>query len=468
MNSSQNIDTIFHKQLQNNSPVSLKVRMEYLIKIEKWINGHKHKIKEAHYKDLRKPESEIELAEIWFVLSEIKIAKKNLKKWMKPKRVGKSTLALSTARSWIHYEPRGMVLIIAPWNFPFNLTIGPLVSALAAGNRIIIKPSELTPNVSAIMDLMIKDIFEPEQVALFQGDQKISETLLRYPFHHVFFTGSPTIGKIVMQAASKHLASITLELGGKTPTIIDQTAKMEMTTNKLVWGKCINLGQSCISPDYILVHDSKKSQLIDQLSNKLNSIYGKSFDEKNDSPDLARIVNEHHFDRLDRLLISAIEEGATIAHGGERDREKLFIEPTILDSITLDMNIMKEEIFGPLLPIISYNDLEECIEIINAKTKPLALYMFSQSNKNIQHVIDNTSSGGMVINEVKSHFLNLHLPFGGVNASGFGRSHGHNGFLTFSNERSMQKNGSYSMVGLTFPPYNDWTKRMIRFVTRYL
>ncbi len=468
MTTSQDIDTIFTKQLENNAPLTLSKRIEYLIRVEKWIKSNKTVIKEAHYKDLQKPESEIELAEIWYVLSEIKIAKKNLRRWMKPKRIGKSTLALSTAKAWLHYEPRGVVLIIAPWNFPFNLTIGPLVSALAAGNRIIIKPSELTPNVSAMMGRMINEIFESKCVAFFQGNQDVAEELLKHPFDHIFFTGSPSIGKIVMGAAAKHLSSITLELGGKSPTIIDDTAKMEMVTKKLAWGKCLNLGQSCISPDYILVHESKKNQLIDQLSNKLNSIYGKSFDEKNDSPDLARIVNEHHFDRLDRLLLSAIDQGATVVHGGGKDRENLFIEPTILDSITLDMNIMKEEIFGPLLPIISYVNLKECIEIINQRTKPLALYIFSQSNKNIKTIIENTSSGGMVINEVKSHFLNLELPFGGVNASGIGRSHGHNGFLTFSNERSMQKNGSLSMIGLTFPPYTEWTKKVIRFVTRYL
>ena len=468
MTTYKDIDIIFNKQLQNNSPLALSKRIEYLIRVEEWIKSNKKVIKEAHYKDLQKPESEIELAEIWYVLSELKIAKKNLRRWMRPKRMGKSTLALSTAHAWLHYEPRGVVLIIAPWNFPFNLTIGPLVSALAAGNRIIVKPSELTPNVSEMMEKMINELFKPERVAFFQGNQDVAQALLKHPFHHIFFTGSPSIGKIVMEAAAKHLSSITLELGGKSPTIIDDTAKMEMATKKLAWGKCLNLGQSCISPDYILVHNSKKDQLINQLSNKLNMIYGKSFEEKLKSPDLARIVNEHHFDRLDRLLCSAIDQGATIAHGGGKDRQNLFIEPTILDSINLEMNIMKEEIFGPLLPIISYTDLRDCIEIINQRTKPLALYVFSQSKKNIKTIIDNTSSGGMVINEVKSHFLNLELPFGGVNTSGIGRSHGYNGFLSFSNERSMQKNGSLSMIGLTFPPYTEWRKKMIRFVARYL
>ena len=468
MNSRHHISNTFSMQLENNSPITLDKRMEYLMRIEHWIKTNRETIKLAHYKDLKKPESEVELAEIWYVLSEIKIAKKNLKKWMRPKPIGKSTLALATAKSWLHNEPRGMVLIIAPWNFPFNLTIGPLVSALAAGNRIIIKPSELTPNVSSMMARMIDEIFEPERVSIFQGDQEIAKELLNYPFDHIFFTGSPSIGKIVMKAASKHLSSLTLELGGKSPTIIDDTAKMKMAVNKLTWGKCINLGQSCISPDYILVHESRKDEFINELSNNINEIYGQTFDQKRESLDLARVVNARHFDRLDNLLCSAIEDGAVIAHGGRKDQDGLFIEPTILDSITLGMKIMQEEIFGPLLPIIPYKNLNECIQIINQRTKPLAIYMFSQSNKNIDTIIENTSSGAMVINEVKSQFLNLDLPFGGVNASGIGRSHGYHGFLTFSNQRSMQKNGQFSMVGLTFPPYTKWTKKIIRLVSRYL
>ena len=468
MNSRHHISNTFSMQLENNSSITLDKRMEYLMRIEHWIKTNRETITLAHYKDLKKPESEVELAEIWYVLSEIKIAKKNLKKWMRPKPIGKSTLALATAKSWLHNEPRGMVLIIAPWNFPFNLTIGPLVSALAAGNRIIIKPSELTPNVSSMMARMIDEIFEPERVSIFQGDQEIAKELLNYPFDHIFFTGSPSIGKIVMKAASKHLSSLTLELGGKSPTIIDDTAKMKMAVNKLTWGKCINLGQSCISPDYILVHESRKDEFINELSNNINEIYGQTFDQKSESLDLARVVNARHFDRLDDLLCSAIEDGAVIAHGGRKDQGSLFIEPTILDSVTLGMKIMQEEIFGPLLPIIPYKNLNECIQIINQRTKPLAIYMFSQSNKNIDTIIENTSSGAMVINEVKSQFLNLDLPFGGVNASGIGRSHGYHGFLTFSNQRSMQKNGQFSMVGLTFPPYTKWTKKIIRLVSRYL
>ena len=468
MNATQNIEAIFESQIENNSPVPLAKRLDYLTRIEEWIELNKTNIYEALYTDLHKPESETELAEIWYVLSEIKLAKKNLRKWMRSKRMGTSTLALLTAQSWIHYEPRGVVLIIAPWNFPFNLTIGPLVSAIAAGNRVIIKPSEMTPHVSNLINGMINNLFEPNRIAVFEGDHETAQHLLKYPFHHIFFVGSPSIGKVVMEAAAKHLASITLELGGKTPTIIDQTANIKMAVNKLAWGKCINLGQSCISPDYILVHENKKKEFMKALSKKINEIYGTSFKEKKNSKDLARIVNQRHWDRLDSLLTSAIDKGANITHGGGKDRNDLFIEPTILDSISLEMDIMKEEIFGPLLPILGFERIDDCIKIINKGNKPLALYMFSGSKRNIKTIINNTSSGGMVINEVKTHFLNLNLPFGGVNTSGMGRCHGHEGFLAFSNERAMQENGKLSLVGLTFPPYNEWTKKVIKIIARYL
>ncbi len=468
MQSEENIKSIFSSQMENEDTLTYKQRIKYLIKLEKWIITYKKRIIDAHFQDLHKPESEVEIAEIWYVLSEIKKAKKNLKKWMKPKRRGVSTLSLVTASSWVIYEPKGVVLIIAPWNFPFNLTVGPIISSLAAGNRIIVKPSEMTPNVSHLIQAMIVDIFPKHHVCVIQGDKKISKELLQYPFHHIFFTGSPTIGKVVMKEAARHLSGLTLELGGKSPTIIDKTAKIKMTVNKLVWGKCLNLGQSCIAPDYLLIHNSIKDDLIYELSKRIDYVYGPTYEEKSKSLDFARIVNKQHWDRLEKLLLSAIKNGASIAHGGNRNKTDLFIEPTILDSVSLDMDIMNEEIFGPLLPVLGYESLNQCKDIINKGSKPLALYIFSESKKNIQYISDNTSSGGMVINEVKSHFLNLNLPFGGVNTSGLGRSHGYEGFIDFSNQRSIQKNGSMSMIGLTFPPYTDWTKRVIKFVTKYL
>ena len=262
MNQSNHITTTFESQRAAVSFPPLEKRLDHLSKIETWIKTHRAEIFEAHNKDLGKPESEVELAEIWYVMSEIKVVRRNLHDWMARDTRGVSTLALSTARSWVHYEPKGVVLIISPWNFPFNLTVGPLVSALAAGNRVIIKPSEMTPHVSALIQKMVTDLFEPNHVAVFQGDAEVAKSLLELRFDHIFFTGSPAVGKIVMAAAAKHLASVTLELGGKSPTIIDETAHLNMTVKKLVWGKCINAGQSCIAPDYILVHKKFKEKLI--------------------------------------------------------------------------------------------------------------------------------------------------------------------------------------------------------------
>ena len=462
------IQSVFSSQLEARSIPVLKKRLNHLSRIENWIKDHHKEIIDVHKQDLGKPDSEVELAEIWYVLSEIKLVRRNIRRWMTNQEKSVSTMALMTARSWIHYEPKGVVLIISPWNFPFNLTVGPLVSALAAGNRIMIKPSEMTPNVSALIEKLVTDLFKPSHVAVFQGDAEVAKSLLQLPFNHIFFTGSPEVGKFVMSAASKNLASVTLELGDKTPTIIDETANLDMAVNKIAWGKCINAGQSCIAPDYIFIHQSLKERFIQKLSVKLNEVFGMNSEEKQSSPDYGRIVNNYHWKRVNHLLETTIREGGTIVYGGGKDEEKNFIEPTVLDKIIPEMKIMKDEIFGPLLPILSFISLKECINFINSRPKPLALYIFSNSRKNIDFMIQNTSSGGMVINEVKSHFLNLNLPFGGVNASGLGRSHGEAGFQTFSNARAMLKNGRMSMIGLVFPPYTKWTKKIIRLISRYL
>jgi len=468
MNHSNNINSTFESQRKAIGPIPIKVRLQQLVKLEEWIQSHHQEIVDSHFQDLGKPKPEVDLAEVWYVMSEIKLARKKLHQWMSPKRKGVSTITLMTAQSWVHLEPKGVVLIISPWNFPSNLTVGPLVSALAAGNRVIIKPSEMTPNVSALIEQMISDLFEPDFVSVFIGNSEVAQSLLELPFNHIFFTGSPAVGKIVMRAAANYLSSITLELGGKSPTIIDETAHLDMTVKKLTWGKCLNAGQSCIAPDYILIHHSVKDAFIEKMSHRLNEVFGSTMEKKISSPDFGRIVNSHHWNRINSLLEDAIDEGATLAHGGGKNEENKFFEPSLLDNVTSDMKIMNEEIFGPLLPIISFESIEDCLAIINTRPKPLALYMFSNSKKNIENVIQHTSSGGMVINEVNSHFSNLELPFGGVNTSGFGKTHGYEGFLSFSNERAMLKNGRLSMISLVFPPYTNWTKKIIRFITRYL
>ena len=461
------IEKVYNAQLSNRAYLSVPERIKYLKNLESWILDNKKIIIEAHQSDLHKPKSEIELAEIWYVLSEIKLSLKKIKRWAKDKKVGTSTLAFFTAKSWIHYEPKGVVLIISPWNFPFNLTLGPLVSALSAGNRVIIKPSEMAPRVSSLIEKMISELFDINQVSVLEGDQTMAKALLEYNFDHIFFTGSPFIGSVVMKAASKYLTPVTLELGGKSPVIIDKTADIDMSVNKIAWGKCVNLGQSCIAPDYILIHKSLEEDFIQRLSNKWDIIYGKTYHEKELSQDLARIVNTKHWDRLNDMLENALSKGAKVVYGGKKNRENKFIEPTLLVDINFDMEIIKEEIFGPILPVLTFDTLDEALQIIAKKSNPLALYIFSNSKKNIKKIIKKTSSGGVVINEVKSHFSNLNLPFGGIGKSGMGRSHGYEGFLAFSNIRAMQENGRFSLIKLTFPPYTEWRIKLINLITKY-
>jgi len=468
MNQIEHINQIFKLHKSQKVFPDISSRKENLRKIRDWLLNHKHDIYEAMHKDLRKPESEVDLAEIWYILSEIKIALRNLEEWSKPQSSGVSSLALITARAWTQAEPKGCVLIIAPWNFPFNLSIGPLVSALAAGNRVIIKPSELTPNVSGLIESMVNELFDDSVVKVFQGAVDTAQHLLTKPFDHIFFTGSPAVGKIVMNAAANHLSSITLELGGKSPVIIDETAHINMAVEKLVWGKCFNMGQSCIAPDYILVHSSKYDSFLSQVKQRIKNVFGETPEERQASKDMARIVNEHHFDRVKSIIEKALSEGATIFQGGLMDKNDLFIDPVFLHNVSNNMEIMDEEIFGPILPVLPFDSLDECVEIINNKPKPLALYLFSSSWKNKQKITQETSSGGMVINEVKSHFLNLKVPFGGVNNSGIGRSHGYAGFRAFSNDKTMLENGRLSTLKIIFPPYNNVTKKLIKLVTKYL
>lgn len=467
MNQSEHISQIFTLQGNAGDNPDISKRKTHLRTIRDWILNHKQDIYDAMYKDLRKPESEVDLAEIWYVLSEIKIALRNLYQWTKPHSLGVSSLALATARAWTVAEPKGRVLIIAPWNFPFNLSIGPLVSAIAAGNRVILKPSEMTPHVSDLIESMVTELFDESEVKIFQGAAETAQQLLSKPFDHIFFTGSPAIGKIVMGAAANHLASVTLELGGKSPVIIDETANLNMAVEKIVWGKCMNFGQSCIAPDYILIHSSKYDLFLSKAKQRIKHVFGETVEERQASKDFARIVNLHHFHRVKTILDKAVSEGASIYHGGTADESDLFIDPVILNNVAQDMDIMNEEIFGPILPVLSFESLDECINIIKGKPKPLALYHFSSSWKNKQKITNETSSGGMVINEVKSHFLNLNVPFGGINNSGIGRSHGHAGFIAFSNEKTMLENGKLSTLKVIFPPYNSITKKIIKLVTKY-
>lgn len=402
----------------------------------------------AAYADFKKPAGEVDLAEILPVCVEANDAIRNLKKWMKPARVWPTLLTLGM-RSHVQYSPRGRCLIIGPFNYPVNLTLGPLVSAIAAGNTAIVKPSELTPQLSALICRVVREVFSEDEVAIFEGEADVSQALLALPFDHIFFTGSPMIGKYVMGAAAKHLSSVTLELGGKSPTIIDETADLKLAATNVMWSKFANSGQTCIAPDYVFVHENVKDAWVECCREQLHKAYGKTMAAQNDSPHLAHIVNARHTSRIKSLLDDATAHGARTLLGGGSNEEDCFIQPTLLDQVSDNARIMDEEIFGPLLPIIGYRDLDEVIDRINAGHKPLALYIYSRNNTHIDKVLNSTVSGGACVNHALMQFLHGNLPFGGVNNSGIGNAHGHYGFKTFSHERGVVRT-QFSFVATLF------------------
>ncbi len=339
---------------------------------------YRQEIRDAMWKDFRKPAAEVDLTEIYIVTSEVKHTKANLGRWMAPKPVG-TPLALLGSSSWIHHEPKGVCLIISPWNYPLNLTFGPLVSAIAAGNTVFIKPSEHTPHTSAIMRKIVEEIFDEKEVAYFEGGVEMATALLSLPFNHIFFTGAPEIGKIVMRAAANHLASVTLELGGKSPTIIDETSNIAQAATRIVWGKFSNNGQICIAPDYIFVHENKKQEFLDEVGKKLKTFYG---NDPSQSPDYMRVINERHFDRVNSYLENSISKGAKLVHGGQKKEDENYLAPTVVSDVPMDSDLMEQEIFGPVLPVLTYKNIEEVIDKINAGEKTTcSLYLFKKQKK---------------------------------------------------------------------------------------
>lgn len=427
-------------------------------------NTYRDKIRLALYDDFKKPFTETDLTEIYPVVAEIKFAKSNLKSWMKRQKVD-TPLALIGSSSWFRYEPKGVCLIISPWNFPLNLTFGPLVSAIAAGNTVILKPSEMTPNISRIMAEIIRELFDENEVALVEGEVDVSQELLKLPFNHIFFTGSPNIGKIVMKAAAEHLTSVTLELGGKSPTIIDKTANLKTAVKKIAWGKFMNSGQTCIAPDYLLIHESKKDDFIKELKQQLKVFFS---DDASNSNSISRVVNKRHFSRLINHLKDAKSKKAIIEIGGKNNSEDNFIEPTVVSNLTEDSSLLQEEIFGPILPIKTYKTIDEAVGYVNSKEKPLALYIYSKSKKNTSFIINNTRAGSTCINNNVIQYSNHNLPFGGTNNSGIGKSHGIFGFQEFSNMRSVMKQHTKGSIEFLFPPYNNFKKKLANFTIKWL
>ncbi|MEP1096830.1 MAG: aldehyde dehydrogenase family protein [Cyclobacteriaceae bacterium] len=435
-------------------------RREKLKKLEKWILDHRAEIHMAIYQDLQKPTQETDLTEIFVVLSEIRKARKNLKSWMMPDRVGNSIVFLGT-KAEVYPEAKGACLIISPWNYPFQLAIAPLVSSIAAGNSTIIKPSEFSENTSILIQKMCEEVFEKNEVGVVLGAVDESKELLSFPFDHIFFTGSPQVGRLVMEAAAKNLASVTLELGGKSPTIVDETANIKDAATKISWGKWLNAGQVCIAPDYLLVHEKVKEKLIEELIVQSTKIYG---EDKN----YAAIISRQHHNRINDLMADAIEKGADLEFGGKSDRDNLRFTPTLLSNVSSSSRIMEEEIFGPILPLITFSTIDQALEVINKKEKALALYIFSTSTRNIERVKKETTSGMMAINDTVIQFGHPNLPIGGVNNSGIGKAHGYHGFLAFSNQKAILKQRiGLTMAKTVYPPFGKIKNFTIDFMLKY-
>ncbi len=413
------------------------------------IQGAEVPIQQALAADLGKSVFEATLTEISGALSEIQHTLKHFKAWMAPQRV-RTSLVQFPAQGEIWAEPLGVVLNISPWNYPFQLAMGPLIGAIAAGNCMILKPSELSPHTSGVIAELIAKTFPPEYITVVEGDKTITQDLLKNRFDHIFFTGGTAIGRLIMAAAAPHLTPVTLELGGKSPCIVGPDAPVELTARRIAWGKFINAGQTCIAPDYVLVPPELKAPLLGQLRHWIREFYGEN---PADSPDYGRIINEHHWQRLRDLI-----DPAQVTVGGEGDCASRYLAPTVLDGVGWDDPVMEAEIFGPILPILTYGEMEEAIAAINARPKPLALYLFSNDKDLQNQVLSQTSSGGVCINDTIMHLGAPSMPFGGVGESGMGAYHGKFTFDTFSHRKSVLKRKFWLDLDLRYPPYQDKLK----------
>ncbi len=465
------IDKAYNQQnnfenLQELKNSSVKERLKRINKIASYINEPKNvaKITTALSKDLGKSEEEVTLSEIYPLLLTIKTVAKNLKRWSQDEYLP-TPLTMIGLTSSIKYEPKGHVLIIGPWNYPFMLAINPLIYAIAAGNAAIVKPSEIASNTSSLVKEMISEIFNPNEVTVIEGGIEETTHLLAKKFNHIYFTGSPNVGKIVMEAGSRHLCSVTLELGGKSPVIIDQTTNIKTTAKKIAWAKTLNCGQTCIAPDYILVKKEVEKDFIAAYKQAITELLDPQNKGINNSAYFGNIINTKNYDRLIHLIEDAKEKGALVSDYSLASKENKFIPPSVVGNANNSMSIMKEEIFGPLLPIITFDTLSEVITQINELPKPLALYIMSKSSKTIDHIINNTSAGNTMVNELMMNVAHPDLPFGGVNNSGIGKSNGRYSFINFSNERGLMKRkwGTHKFI---YPPFNKTIYKLLKIIAK--
>mgnify|MGYP002654733079 CR=1 FL=1 len=429
-------------------------RLAALQRLKQGIQAQEGAILAALQQDLHKPQFEGYVNEVLSTIREIDHVIRHLPQWVQPQRVGTNPLVFP-ATAQIHAEPLGVVLIISPWNYPFSLCLMPLIGAIAAGNCAIVKPSELTPATSNVVKDVISSCFDPAWVTVMEGDETVSQQLLQLPFDHIFFTGSPRVGKLVMAAAAQQLTPVTLELGGKSPCIVAADTNLQETARRIIWGKCINAGQTCVAPDYLLVEERCLFELLPLLKQAIKDFFGA---DPSQSDTYCRIVNSRHWSRL----VSLLNQGRVI-HGGDFHQGDRYFAPTLMLEPDLTAAIMQEEIFGPILPILTYQTLEEAIAFVNARPKPLALYFFSDNRSHQDQILAETSSGGVCLNDILLHLAVADLPFGGVGMSGMGRYHGKASFETFSHHKSVLRRPFWGETNLRYPPYGDkltWIKRL--------
>jgi aldehyde dehydrogenase (NAD+) len=425
---------------------NINFRKEVLIKLLNAVIIHENEIIQALYDDFKKPAFEAVLTETSYVIVELKDTIKNLKNWAKPKKVFPSLLNFPS-KDYIYKEPYGKVLILAPWNYPFQLALCPLISAVAAGNQVVLKPSELTPKTSEIIVKIIGKVFDKNHVEVVEGGVEVSQKLLSERWDYIFFTGSVAVGKIVAKAAAENLTPVTLELGGKNPCIIDETANLRLAAKRIVWGKFVNAGQTCIAPDYILIQKNMKTHFVNFLKEEITKAYGEN---PNESPDFARIINAKNWQRLVKMI-----EPEKVIFGGQTDAKDCYIAPTLVEENSLESAIMEGEIFGPILPILVYENESDIDSVIAKHEKPLALYVFSENPIFQKQIIQNHSFGGGCINDTMIHFANKRLPFGGVGHSGIGAYHGRLSFDTFSHQKSIVKKANWLDLPMRYAPYKE-------------
>ena len=465
-----NLNQIFTAQRAHQrvmARTSAAERRERIKRLRNAVAEQRAQLCQAVHADFGRPAAETELTEIHSVLDECDDAIRHVGRWMKPKRVGTPLMLFGTS-SRVVQEPKGVMLIMAPWNYPIGLLLNPLIAAIAAGNCAICKPSEKTPHVAVLLERLLSAIFDPKEVSVVLGGADLGQALLELPFDHICFTGGPQVGRLVMAAAAKHLTSVTLELGGKSPTIVDESADAQIAAQRVAFGKFMNAGQTCIAPDYVLVHRSREAPFLAALRTTLDTFYGASDAERRRNPDYSRLVDGAAFTRLKGLLDRSVEAGARIVSGGDCDGATRYISPTVLADVSRESPIMQEEIFGPILPVLTYENRDEVVQYIRAGTKPLSMYVFTANRDAADYFIEATSAGATVVGNIGMHYFHHGLPFGGVGVSGMGAYHGVHGFREFSHARPIIQQREPALVRMFFPPYREGSfgQKVLRLLER--